>query len=711
MIGAAFASIAASASIDSISVLSFAAILIASLCLNTAAIQQRLPSWLLNSLTLACLVFFMVDLRVFSRSFTAAAIHLLLFIAALKLLTLARDRDYLQLYLISFAMVLAASTLTVNFVFAVCLLLFMFFAISSLILFEMRRSYTKMRETARVRPFVVRAAMTGNSIELFTPFPAGLFSVTTLGITLLIVILAVPFFFVFPRINRGAGRQPTGSTQFVSGFSDRVELGQIGSIKQSDAIVMRVKTGGAGADSAQDLKWRGIAFDRFDGRSWMRTDRGQVAIPTQGHYYKLENSTQGMHWLEQTFFIEALPTNVVFAAHKVLAVTRDVGGLWKDSSDSLYTDPHLFRKLRYSAISDPIRPNPDLISDRLPLPPEIPAVYLQLPAEDPRIAELAGSVTRHTPTRYAKARALEHYLRSNYGYSLVLRGTPNSKDPLATFLFDVRKGHCEYFASSMVVMLRSIGIPARLVNGFRAGEYNSLGDNWVVRQCHAHSWVEAYFPPYGWIEFDPTPADPRGSGNKLVQFVANLTDAIDLWWWEGVINYDSSKQYVMIGAFFSGLERVQNKTKELWARGHEKGRLGLAWIRSPQFPAAISRSWLPGAAAILLAAAWMVRRWRRRGLGWLQRALHPGNTRIAAASFYREALALLADRGFKLDPGQTPLEFAQNLGNHSSRQPVLSLTQMYNSIRFGPPGMPLDHAEANTQLRLLRDSLRQSSRR
>jgi protein-glutamine gamma-glutamyltransferase len=710
MIGSAFASIAATGSIDSISILSFAAVMIASLCINTAAIKQRLPAWLLNSITLAYLVFFMVDLRVLSQSFIAAAIHLLFFVAAMKLLTLTGDRDYLQLYLISLTMVLAASTLTVNFVFAVCLLLFMFFAISALILFEMRRSYTKMRETARVRPFVVRLAMTGNSIELFAPFPAGLFSITTLGITLLIVVLAVPFFFIFPRINRGSGRQPTGSTQFISGFSDRVELGQIGSIKQSDAIVMRVKTDRSGADTPQDLKWRGIAFDRFDGRSWIRTDRSQIVIPTEGHYYKLETSTQGMRWLNQTFFIEALPTNVVFAARKALAVTRDVGNLRKDSADNLYTDPHLFRKLRYSAISDPIQPNPALISDRSPIPPEILAVYLQRPAEDPRIAALAASVTRQAASRYAKARVLENYLRTNYGYSLVLRGTPGSKDPLATFLFDVRKGHCEYFASAMAMMLRSIGIPARLVNGFRAGEYNSLGDNWVVRQYHAHSWVEAYFPPYGWVELDPTPADPRGSRNRLVQFVANLTDTIDLWWWEGVINYDSSKQYGMISALFSSLERGQNEAKEWLARGYEKGRSGWAWIRSPRFPAASGRSWLLCAAAMLFAAALMVRRWRRRSLSWLQRAFHPGNSRIAAASFYRETLALLADRGIKPDQGQTPLEFAQNLGHPPSRQPVLALTHMYNSIRFGPPGMPFDRAEANTQLRLLRDSLRQSSR-
>ena len=97
----------------------------------------------------------------------------------------------------------------------------------------------------------------------------------------------------------------------------------------------------------------------------------------------------------------------------------------------------------------------------------------------------------------------------SYRYSLELKGRPGSADPLAVFLFESRAGHCEYFATAMAVMLRQTGIPARLVNGFRTGEYNALGDAWVVRQYDAHSWVEAYFKPYGWIEFDPTPAQAQ----------------------------------------------------------------------------------------------------------------------------------------------------------------------------------------------------------
>jgi hypothetical protein len=191
-----------------------------------------------------------------------------------------------------------------------------------------------------------------------------------------------------------------------------------------------------------------------------------------------------------------------------------------------------------------------------------------------------------------------------------------------------------------------------------------------------------------------------------MQFLANFTDVIDLWWWEGVINYDSTKQYGMFSAIFSGLERGQSKAKELLASQYEKGQRYAAWFCSRDLLAAVGRFWPLCLLIIAFAAVLLVRRWRRQCLGRLHRALHPGNMQIAAASFYSEALALLADHGFKRDPGQTPLEFAHTLGNHPSRQSVLELTKIYNTIRFGPPGMPFNHAEAKRQLHLLRDSLR-----
>ena len=126
------------------------------------------------------------------------------------------------------------------------------------------------------------------------------------------------------------------------------------------------------------------------------------------------------------------------------------------------------------------------------------------PQLDRRIPQLAEQITASADNNYDKAPALEIYLRTHFGYTLQLpRTVPH--DPLANFLFERKQGHCEYFASSMAVMLRTLGIPSRVVNGFRTGEFNDLTSQYVVRASNAHSWVEAYFPELGWVAFDPTP--------------------------------------------------------------------------------------------------------------------------------------------------------------------------------------------------------------
>src|SRR5208282_4564671 len=151
----------------------------------------------------------------------------------------------------------------------------------------------------------------------------------------------------------------------------------------------------------------------------------------------------------------------------------------------------------------------EIDSDELRLAPSsAPAAmdeYLKLPPLDIRIPNLAEQITAQAPSNYEKAVALEQYLSTHFAYTLEPPRTP-PRDPLANFLFERKRGHCEYFASSMAVMLRWLRIPSRLVTGFRGGEYNDLTGQYVVRASDAHSWVEAYFPGSGWISFDPTPA-------------------------------------------------------------------------------------------------------------------------------------------------------------------------------------------------------------
>jgi transglutaminase-like putative cysteine protease len=700
IIAAGFLAVAATGALDWISVVLFSAALISSWFLDTARLRRLISPWILNRIALACIPLFAIDYTLLSRSLLISTVHLILFTAAVKLLTLSKDRDYLLLYLISFAELLAASTLTVNIAFALCFLLFLLSGICTLVLFEMRRTNAKMQDRTKVRPLVVPTKLQGTGFELFSPFPAGLLSAMVVGMTSMILVIAVPIFFLLPRVTLSMYRRPTGKTQFLSGFSERVILGEIGTIKLSDAVVMRVKITSPVTQIPPDLKWRGIAFDYYDGRSWIRSNMQPSQVTTQGgSYYKLEDSAQGTALLNQTFFVEALSTNVVFAAHKVLAVSRDVGPLQRDSAESLYTEQHYLRKLRYTAVSDPIRPDPANISDLAFIPPEILASYLQLPPEDSRIRDLARRISAAAGSRYAKAQAIEQYLRSHYTYSLVLSGTPNSNDPLATFLFDVRRGHCEYFASAMAIMLRTLGIPARLVNGFRTGEYNSIGDDFTVRQYDAHSWVEAYFPPYGWIEFDPTPPDPQHPRSAFTRWFDDLSDAFTLWWWEGVVNYDSSKQFRLVEGLRSGIENIQQSIGKFVASA---ARL----ISSPALPSPVRRGWIYWTLIIPFVIPVLLKSWRRRIFSLSRRILHRHNRRAVAATFYAEALALLGAHGIRRAQSQTPMEFAQSLGHHPAAVPFQALTGIYNAVRFGPPGIPFRSSEAESLLRSLRGSLR-----
>ena len=200
---------------------------------------------------------------------------------------------------------------------------------------------------------------------------------------------------------------------------------------------------------------------------------------------------------------------------------------------------YAFSLLAYDVVSETGLPSArELQRAPTDYPGDIRLVYLRLPDLNPKIADLARQVTSAATNNYDRATAIQNYLRDNFRYTL----DPSAiepKDPIDSFLFKSKSGYCEYFAASMAVMLRTLNIPSRLVNGFQTGSYNRIGKDFVVRARDAHSWVEVYFPNYGWITFDPTPADPNpiraGAWDDYV-------DALNLFWSEWIVNYDFSHQ-------------------------------------------------------------------------------------------------------------------------------------------------------------------------
>jgi hypothetical protein len=300
---------------------------------------------------------------------------------------------------------------------------------------------------------------------------------------------------------------------------------------------------------------------------------------------------------------------------------------------------------------------------------------------DPRVAQLASQIVGSASNDYDKAAAIENHLRTRFGYTLELPKTA-AKDPISNFLFERKEGHCEYFASSMAVMLRTLGIPSRVVNGFRTDEFNDISGSYVVRAKDAHAWVEAYFPGYGWQTFDPTPSGNSGIPQGWAR-VALYVDAMASFWREWVVSYDSSHQYMLGQAAVSGSRGVWEGARN-WARMKYESMLN--WARQSQDRVEKSPArWAVIGAGIALAFV-LLANLRRLALmlheKWV--AMHPERAPEQAAAIWYERMArVMARRGVQKPKAQTAQEFVRKIEDDRLREPVARFTDVYESARFG----------------------------
>ncbi len=317
-------------------------------------------------------------------------------------------------------------------------------------------------------------------------------------------------------------------------------------------------------------------------------------------------------------------------------------------------------------------------------PDDIGKLYLQLPPKlDPRIPQLAQKITAAAGNPYDKSVVLESYLRRNFGYTLNLAGKPGA-DPLAQFLFVTKAGHCEYFASAMAVMLRTLGIPSREVNGFLPGEFNDVAGDYIVRASDAHSWVEAYFPGSGWITFDPTPAANVSEGGLFSRLNLYL-DWMQLNWNEWVINYDFAHQIQMAKNVRQNSTDYSESLRRWFRRMQERGMAGLTeWQRGHRYLSLV----FPVALVFLLVVLRFD--WIRSFARWLTLALQIRQSKALrnnpqlASRLYAEMLRVLEKRGYARAETQTPGEFAATLSLQPSlRSAVSEFTSLYAEARFG----------------------------
>jgi transglutaminase-like putative cysteine protease len=479
------------------------------------------------------------------------AIGLVLYLTGAKLFQRERAADYIQLAVLSLLLMAIATLFNQDISFGLLFLLYVGVGLVNLTLYHLRLQ-------AEQHP---QAASQVRRIDLgFLGFLGSL--------ALLAMVLSVALFFLFPRVGLGILGRQARSPVMTTGFAEEVSLGEFGTLKTDNTVVMRVEFPAGVPLQVESLYWRGMSFDRYDGRAWSRTlDRSLSIFPNAAGVFELSASplipaASDLQFfpLEQLIYLEPLDTNTVFGVAPLVEVEwLDRGGAmtpqqrwqWQnrrlllretgDVSHSLPPRmPYLYRAV--SRIPRDLEPRlrqlgrEELLSA---LDPVQQQAYLQLPEDlDPRIPALAEEITAGIPDVFGKVTALRNYLLENYAYTTNLPD-PGAEPPLEAFLFTHRRGHCEYFATALTVLARSLGIPARVVNGFLGGRWVAQEKYLAVRNADAHSWTEIPFGPYGWIIFDATPAEANVSQRQSGwDPILDFYDSLRFRWFKYVIQYD-----------------------------------------------------------------------------------------------------------------------------------------------------------------------------
>lgn len=291
----------------------------------------------------------------------------------------------------------------------------------------------------------------------------------------------------------------TGESEYYYGFDSQLDLGYRGGL--SNTIMMYVR-------SPAWSYWRSHAFDMYDGRRWSQSRQQSTDIPFRGNTtYHLQDAPAGSEPFVQTFFIQQEMPNLIFTGGIPIDLYVAANGITVDYTGGIRVGSVLEKGMIYSVVSTPQDfPAEALRATSTGYPAEITELYLQLPSTvTERTRALAVEISGDAPTQYDKVIAIRNYLMETYPYDFYPPPQALNTDAVDQFLFVDKRGVCEHYVSAMVVMLRSLGIPSRLVSGFGSGSFNRITGYYEVRADDAHAWTEVYFPEYGWVPFDPTP--------------------------------------------------------------------------------------------------------------------------------------------------------------------------------------------------------------
>ena len=423
---------------------------------------------------------------------------------------------------------------------------------------------------------------------------------------------------------------------------------------------------------------RGTTLNTYTGQQWLPGDIPPLQIPKDGNLPTIYGPDVQRQY--QTMKVRPLQNlgKTIFNVFEPLSVLLPRKGTFKaDSDGNLFADKTIPKNSTYQISMRLVTYSADQIRLLSTAPPSSGyARYLQLPPTLPnRVRSMAEAVSAQAVHPYDKAVAVESYLRRQR-YSLDVPATPAGRDFVDFYLFDQRLGYCVYSASAMTVMLRHLGIPSRVVEGFAVpptaeATTNPEGERvYSVLNSQSHAWVEAYFPGYGWVTFDPTPrADlPRIDRSAPLPAASGLTPSVD------------DNQTPRNPAQRDPAEADRNLEDPTAAEGTGAGAATAASRRLP---------WAGGALVLLSGGAYLL----FRRLQMQDRLVSAGARNLIQEAWDKTA-DLLGRFGFGRRGDQTAREYAQTLAQTlpTMSEPLARLADDYTVARYAPPDRPVDPA-------------------
>ena len=584
------------------------------------------------------------------------------------------QRDEMLLLLLSLLMLCAGAALSAELLFG-----FAFLAFSVTATWAMALTHLRFEIEAGRGPQGSAALL--QSRRVATPRLLGALA----GLSMLGLLGAAVVFITFPRVTIGGWRRASHK-QPMAGLGNQVDLSLQGAVGDDPRVVLRVRLDPDPGSEHLNMHWRARALAVWTGQGWRAAETGEMPsfrMPPRPKQRPGPRKGIVMADIEAVAGFsdgvvltpEGWPYGIEFK--NPLTARGQTQKLFRNAEGDFFYQPIDIGDIHY--LVTVTRDDENVAAALRGRGQDYPAwlaIDLALPANlDPRVASLAKRLGGGKDPADA-AFAIETFLSGNLQYTRELAG--EVADPISNFLFKRRAGHCELFSSAMVIMLRTLGIPARNVTGYFGGERTGAG-YYAVRGGDAHSWVEVYFPNAGFIRFDPTPAAERGSQQEgFWARTVLLWDALQQRWRAFVVDFDLVSQG-------QAIRRMGEMFSEASRRLSGKGS-----------SAAPVRQLFIGVSALLaagLAALW-VRRFRLRRPSAARPNVLAADQR-RALKLWREARVQMRYYGFPVAPGATAAEVARAAGS----QAVADLATVYTKSRWG--GAPLSGSEARRLLRNL----------